>query len=70
MFKTSGLRSKADATDLNLARPAYRIEAINTGRYVLTQERLAERYNTRTRRFDCWQQLICMGFTQLTWSDI
>ena len=45
---------------------------MNSGRYVITQvldlihrqalDRLAERYNIRTRHFGCRQQLICMGF--------
>ena len=49
---------------------------MNSGRYVITQvldlihrqalDRLAERYNIRTRHFGCRQQLICMGFAQLT----
>ncbi len=52
---------------------------MNSGRYVLTQvldrihwqtlRRLAERYNIRTRHFGCRQQLICMGFAQLTWRE-
>ncbi len=52
---------------------------MNSGRYVLTQvldrihwqtlTRLAERYNIRTRHFGCRQQLICMGFAQLTWRE-
>jgi hypothetical protein len=52
---------------------------MNSGRYVLTQvldlihrqalDRLAERYNIRTRHFGCRQQLICMGFAQLTWRE-
>ena len=52
---------------------------MNSGRYVLTQvldrihwqtlARLAERYNIRTRHFGCRQQLICMGFAQLTWRE-
>jgi len=49
---------------------------MNSGRYVLTQvldrihwqtlTRLTERYHIRTRHFGCRQQLICMGFAQLT----
>ena len=52
---------------------------MNSGRYTLTQvldlverktlTRLAERYNIRTRHFGCRQQLICMGFAQLTWRE-
>ena len=52
---------------------------MNSGRYVITQvlnlihrqalDRLAERYNIRTRHFGCRQQLICMGFAQLTWRE-
>ena len=52
---------------------------MNSGRYVLTQvldyihwhtlTRLAERYHIRTRHFGCRQQLICMGFAQLTWRE-
>jgi hypothetical protein len=52
---------------------------MNSGRYVLTQvldlihrqalDRLAERYNIRARHFGCRQQLICMGFAQLTWRE-
>ena len=52
---------------------------MNSGRYVVTQvldlihrqalDRLAERYNIRTRHFGCRQQLICMGFAQLTWRE-
>ena len=52
---------------------------MNSGRYILTQvldlverktlTRLAERYNIRTRHFGCRQQLICMGFAQLTWRE-
>jgi hypothetical protein len=52
---------------------------MNSGRYVLTQildwvdrqtlTRLAARYNIRTRHFGCRQQLICMGFAQLTWRE-
>ena len=52
---------------------------MNSGRYVITQvldlihrqalDRLAERYNIRTRHFCCRQQLICMGFAQLTWRE-
>jgi hypothetical protein len=52
---------------------------MNSGRYALTQvldlverktlTRLAERYNIRTRHFGCRQQLICMGFAQLTWRE-
>lgn len=52
---------------------------MNSGRYVLTQvldlihrqalDRLAERYHIRTRHFGCRQQLICMGFAQLTWRE-
>jgi hypothetical protein len=54
-------------------------QAMNSGRYVLTQvldrihwqtlTHLAERYNIRTRHFGCRQQLICMGFAQLTWRE-
>ena len=54
-------------------------QAMNSGRYVLTQvldrihwqtlTRLAERYHIRTRHFGCRQQLICMGFAQLTWRE-
>jgi hypothetical protein len=50
---------------------------MNSGHYVSievlerinwqTLTRLAERYNIRTRHFGCRQQLICMGFAQLTW---
>jgi hypothetical protein len=32
-------------------------------------DRLAERYNIRTRHFGCRQQMICMGFAQLTWRE-
>jgi len=52
---------------------------MNSGRYTLTQvldlverktlTRLAERYHIRTRHFGCRQQLICMGFAQLTWRE-
>ena len=52
---------------------------MNSGRYVITQvldlihrqalDRLAERYKIRTRHFGCRQQLICMGFAQLTWRE-
>lgn len=52
---------------------------MNSGRYVVTQvldlihrqalDRLAERYNIRARHFGCRQQLICMGFAQLTWRE-
>jgi hypothetical protein len=52
---------------------------MNSGRYILTQvldwidrktlTRLAERYNIRARHFGCRQQLICMGFAQLTWRE-
>jgi hypothetical protein len=52
---------------------------MNSGRYVLTQvldrihwqtlTRLAEPYNIRTRHFGCRQQLIWMGFAQLTWRE-
>ena len=52
---------------------------MNSGRYILTQvldlverktlTRLAERYNIRTRHFGCRQQLICVGFAQLTWRE-
>ena len=52
---------------------------MNSSRYVITQvldlihrqalDRLAERYNIRTRHFGCRQQLICMGFAQLTWRE-
>ena len=52
---------------------------MNTGRYVLTQvldyihwqtlNRLAAHYNIRARHFGCRQQLICMGFAQLTWRE-
>ena len=52
---------------------------MNSGRYVITQvldlihrqalDRLAERYNIRARHFGCRQQLICMGFAQLTWRE-
>ncbi len=52
---------------------------MNSGRYILTQvldiihwqtlSRLAARYNIRTRHFGCRQQLICMGFAQLTWRE-
>jgi hypothetical protein len=52
---------------------------MNSGRYVLTQvldlihrqalDRLADRYSIRTRHFGCRQQLICMGFAQLTWRE-
>lgn len=52
---------------------------MNSGRYILMQvldlierktlTRLAERYNVRTRHFGCRQQLICMGFAQLTWRE-
>jgi len=52
---------------------------MNSGRYVLTQvldrihwqtlTRLVERYHIRTRHFGCRQQLICMGFAQLTWRE-
>jgi hypothetical protein len=52
---------------------------MNSGRYVLTQvldlthrqalDRLIKRYNIRTRHFGCRQQLICMGFAQLTWRE-
>jgi hypothetical protein len=50
---------------------------MNSGRHILTQflallhrqalNRVAERYNIRARHFGCRQQLICMGFAQLTW---
>jgi hypothetical protein len=52
---------------------------MNSGRYILTQvldlverktlTRLADRYSIRTRHFGCRQQLICMGFAQLTWRE-
>jgi hypothetical protein len=52
---------------------------MNSSRYTLTQvldlverktlTRLAERYNICTRHFGCRQQLICMGFAQLTWRE-
>jgi hypothetical protein len=52
---------------------------MNSSRYVLKQAidriywqrltRLAEHYNIRTRNFVCRQQLICMGFAQLTWRE-
>jgi len=52
---------------------------MNSGRYVLTQvldlihrqalDRLIKRYGIRTRHFGCRQQLICMGFAQLTWRE-
>ena len=52
---------------------------MNSGRYVLTQvldlihrqalDRLIKRYDIRTRHFGCRQQLICMGFAQLTWRE-
>jgi hypothetical protein len=54
---------------------------MNSGRFVLTQvldvvhrqtlERLAERYRAedRVRHFGCRQQLISMGFAQLTWRE-
>jgi len=52
---------------------------MNSGRYILTQvldiihwqtlSRLAARYNIRARHFGCRQQLICMGFAQLTWRE-
>ena len=52
---------------------------MNSGRCVVTQvldlihrqalDRLAERYNIRARHFGCRQQLICMGFAQLTWRE-
>ena len=52
---------------------------MNSGRYILTQvldlihrqalDRLIKRYNIRTLHFGCRQQLICMGFAQLTWRE-
>ena len=52
---------------------------MNSGRYVIAQvldlihcqslDRLAERYNIRSRHFGCRQQLICMGFAQLIWRE-
>ena len=52
---------------------------MNSGRYILMQvldlierktlTRFAERYKVRTRHFGCRQQLICMGFAQLTWRE-
>ncbi len=52
---------------------------MNSGRYVITQvldlihrqalDRLIKRYDIRTRHFGCRQQLICMGFAQLTWRE-
>ncbi len=54
---------------------------MNSGRYVLSQalehihwqtlKCLSARYGTETRvrHFCCWQQLICMMFTQLTWRE-